>query len=355
MAEVFTTIGPHWEKDPSELKPVFDRVACEGLNLVMWHTFDCSPDEAGKPGNAYFAGTHLNPQVTWWNQADGFLGYLNRCQFLLQQGLPVSDVLYFYGENVPSFVRLKREDPAGVLPGYDYDITNAGVLELRAKVEGGRIVLPDGTSYAALVLPPGGAYGLDALQEIARLADAGAMVVGEKPNAPIGLLANSSQQDAFANLADRLWGEKKIRPMAAREALTQKGILPDFTFTTTHDTPLDYIHRRTDDAEIYFVVNSSDQQVEAECFFRVTGRRPEIWNPVSGSSQPAAAFVQHEGQTQVPLQFPPNGSLFVMFRESIEPGVHGEQPTNSSSEITTQEITGPWQVTFDTGCRETNA
>ncbi len=128
IAEAFTTIGPHWEKDPRDLKPVFDRVACERLNLVMWHTFDCSPKEAGTPGQAYFAGTHLNPQVTWWNQADGFLDYLSRCQFLLQQGLAVSDVLFFYGENVPSFVRLKRDDPTGVLPGYDYDVINAEAL-----------------------------------------------------------------------------------------------------------------------------------------------------------------------------------------------------------------------------------
>src|SRR5690606_5347349 len=115
---------------------------------VMWHTFDCSPAEMGTPGQAYFAGTHLNPLTTWWNQADGFLGYMNRCQFLLQQGLPVSDVLYFYGENVPSFVRLKRDNPARVPDGYDYDVTNLEVLSERAQVEDGRVVLPDGTSYA---------------------------------------------------------------------------------------------------------------------------------------------------------------------------------------------------------------
>jgi len=348
MAEAFTTIGPHWEKDPSELKPVFDRVACEGLNLVMWHTFDCSPTEAGMPGNAYFAGTHLNPQVTWWNQADGFLGYLNRCQFLLQQGLPVSDVLYFYGENVPSFVRLKREDPAGVLPGYDYDVTNAEVLRERTRVEQGRIVLPDGTSYAALVLPPGGTYGLDSLKQIARLADAGALVIGEKPALPIGLFANEAEEGAFQQLVDRLWGEQMVDNKTARDALHQRGISPDFSFTGIGTAQLDYIHRRTADAEIYFVVNSSDDAVAVECSFRVVGRRPEIWNPVEGSSHSARAFRQRDGLTHVPLKLPPNGSLFVLFRDPIAGNTQGEYLANSEEENTALELSGPWQVAFDT-------
>ena len=106
---------------------------------------------------------------------------------LLQQGVPASDVLYFYGENVPSFVRLKGDDPAGVLPGYDYDVINAEALIERTRVEEGKIVLPDGTSIEVLVLPAGNSYGLAALEHIAALVDGGARVVGEKPTRPIGL------------------------------------------------------------------------------------------------------------------------------------------------------------------------
>ncbi len=51
-----------------------------------------------------------------------FFGYINRCQFMLQQGLFVADVCYYYGDHVPNFAQLKRSDPARVLPGYDYDV-----------------------------------------------------------------------------------------------------------------------------------------------------------------------------------------------------------------------------------------
>ena len=69
------------------------------------------------PGQEYFAGTHLNPKVTWWNDGGPFFSYLNRVQFLMQQGTAVNDVLYFYGDHIPNFVRLKADDPAHALPG----------------------------------------------------------------------------------------------------------------------------------------------------------------------------------------------------------------------------------------------
>src|ERR1035437_5866002 len=151
-AEGMTSIGPQWEESIwRNLKPTFDQAACEGLNRLVWHTFTSSPKEAGLPGQEYFAGTHLNPNVTWWNQAGPFLTYINRSQFLLQQGVPVSDVLIYYGDNIPNFVQYKGADPAKVLPGYDYDAIDEYALTHRASVKDGRVVLPEGTSYQVLV------------------------------------------------------------------------------------------------------------------------------------------------------------------------------------------------------------
>ncbi|HWI59815.1 MAG TPA: glycosyl hydrolase, partial [Bacillota bacterium] len=93
LAEGFTTIGPHWQETIwDNLKPAFDKALCEGLNLLVWHAFVCSPAEMGLPGQQYFAGTHFNPNTTWWAKSGAFLGYVDRCQFLLQQGLFAADV-----------------------------------------------------------------------------------------------------------------------------------------------------------------------------------------------------------------------------------------------------------------------
>ena len=124
-----TSIGNQWNESLGmNLKPSFDQALTEGMNRLVWHEFTSSPPELGLPGQEYFAGTHLNPNVTWWRDAGQFTLYLNRAQFLLQQGLPVADVLYYYGDNAPNFVRLKRDDPARVLPGFDYDVTSTDGL-----------------------------------------------------------------------------------------------------------------------------------------------------------------------------------------------------------------------------------
>ena len=89
---------PHWQKWDN-LKPSFDKAICEGLNLLVWHAFVCSPASEGIPGQQYFAGTHLNPLVTWWKQSDPVFAYFNRCQALMR-GKPFADVLYYYGSHV---------------------------------------------------------------------------------------------------------------------------------------------------------------------------------------------------------------------------------------------------------------
>jgi len=94
-AESFTSLRkPHWGDTLwRDLKPAMDFEYCEGLNMVFFHTFTCSPKEMGVPGQEYFAGTHVNPQVTWWDQSDAFMDYMNRIQWVVQQGRFVADVL----------------------------------------------------------------------------------------------------------------------------------------------------------------------------------------------------------------------------------------------------------------------
>jgi hypothetical protein len=330
LGEGFTDIGPHWQETLwDNLKPTFDRAAGEGLNRLVWHAFVCSPAGMGLPGQQYFAGTHFNPNTTWWPVSGPFLSYINRCQFLLQQGLFVADACQYYGDDVPNFTQLKSSDPAKVLPGFDYDVATEEVVLTRMSVRNGRIRLPDGMSYRVLVLPDYTRISLPVLRKLKQLVVDGATIIGPKPVATTGL-ENYPRCDAdVAALADELWagldGQSKqqrafgkgrvIWGLTARQVLLADGIQPDFESTGSPSAAaLDYIHRRDGDTDIYFVANPSNNLMDASCAFRVTGQAPELWLPDTGEIRHVAVFEEKDGRTSLPLRLEPYGSAFVVFR-----------------------------------------
>ena len=360
LAEGFTAIGPHWQETLwDNLKPSFDKALCEGLNLLVWHAFVCSPDGTEIPGQQYFAGTHFNPKVTWWSKSAPFLSYINRCQWMLQQGRFAADVCYYYGDHVPNFTQLKRSDPAHVLPGYDYDVITEEALLTRMSVRDGRLVLPDGMSYRLLVLPNRTIISLPVLRKLKELVAGGATVVGPKPAQASGLQDYPKSDVEVKQLADELWGEqggakaprspgrgRVIADKSARELLLADGVPPDFESTAASDIQLDYIHRRDPDTEIYFVANRSTNSVAVNCTFRVSGKAPELWNAVTAEHLFAAACQEKDGRITVPLDFNPCGSWFVVFREPAS--AHPARASSNRATLTMlSELSGAWTVHFD--------
>ena len=89
--EAFTHMHRHWTVDPAFLKPLADVAFVDGMNRIVWHTYTTSPAQYGVPGLEYFAGSHINRNVTWNRDAAPFVQYLGRCQALLQAGEWVDD------------------------------------------------------------------------------------------------------------------------------------------------------------------------------------------------------------------------------------------------------------------------
>ncbi len=334
QAESFTSIGPHWERAPRDLKHDLDRAFCEGLNHMMLHTFTCSPESAGLPGQEYFAGTHFNPNVTWWPRADGFFRYVHRCQALLQTGWFVADVLHYYGDHVPNFVRLREDNPAGVWPDYDYDVVNLDALLNRVEARDRRLVLPDGMTYRVLSLPAVPVLSLEALRKVARLVEAGVPVVGPRPVHRSGLSGGDAADREFAELVERMWGAGRISTQSVRKVLADLGVQPDVIVRGgSPGAFIDRIHRRTPDADIYFVANRWrwadvsdtryyrrfdpwDRYEEVVVSFRVDGKEPEFWDAMTGRICPCPMWQSAGGRTDVPIRFGPEGSIFVVFRHA---------------------------------------
>ena len=287
QAEAFTTTRAHWEQSPFELKDVVDHAFCQGLTRVMFHTFTHSPAEAGKPGNEYSAGTHFNPNITWWEQADAWTSYITRCQFLLQQGLFVGDVCYYYGEGAPNFVPAKRRMSPVLPAGYDHDVIDSEALLSRMSVRDGRLVLPDGMSYHLLVLPESEEMSPMVLRKIAELVENGATIVGPRPSRAPGLRDYPHSDRVVKELADQLWGScdgetvteqrygkgKIVWDKPLDKILLAEDVPPDCEIAGSRkDAQFDYIHRRTDTADIYFISNQENRWERFDCSFRVAIR-----------------------------------------------------------------------------------
>jgi len=340
QAEAYTTMGPNWEKDPYMLKDIGDLAFCAGLTRNMLCFYVHQPYLDIKPGNQWeAAGTHFDRNITWFPLSHAWLKYLARCQFLLQQGLFVADVCYYYGENIPAFVP-GREHMKPALPrGYDCDTINTEVLLTRISAKDGRLVLPDGMSYRLLVLPQGDSMSPQVLEKIAELAKGSVTIVGAKPTRTPGLKDYPRCDERLKQRAARL---KLVSDKTLQETLAGMGICPDFE---SGAVPLHYIHRRSVDADIYFVCNQQSKPVTAECSFRIAGKQPEIWDAMTGEMRDAAAFTIADGRCTLPLEFAARGSLFAVFRRPVE-SLKGPGSSNFATLKQVGELTGPWTVAF---------
>jgi hypothetical protein len=375
-------------ESPYTLKKIADYWFAQGVNRLVFHTSAQQPLDT-KPGNT-MVGTHINRNITWAEQAKPFMTYVARVSYMLQQGSPVMDLAYLLPEGAPSTMPFWG---AGLLPapqkGYDYDYVNTDILLHRTSVGAdgsvrvaGSGAMPDGMSYRVLVLPPTKEMTPEVLRKVHELVAAGATVVGERPVSSPSLLHYPDADAEVRTLAMDVWGDMDgvtdnqhgygkgtvYSGLALDEVLSRLKDAPDFASSgPLEDAPV-WVHRKTKDADIYFVANQADGPVHLDARFRVAGKVAQIWRPMdgevssgaageaaiaqledrSGNRQPGiqpAAYRSQPGFTTVVLDLAERESVFVVFRNAG--GV--PQAARATTETKLATLTGPWEVSFPAG------
>ncbi len=108
-----------------------------------------------------------------------------------------------------------------------------------------------------------------------------------------------------------IWGR------SLRQILSERGVGPDFHYTgKKNNADLDYIHRHTPEAEIYFIRNKRMRPESVDAHFRVIDKVPELWFPDTGRIVKQLVYEQTANEVRVPLKLGPAGSLFIVFRKS---------------------------------------
>ncbi len=355
-AESFTAGGRTYERYPALIKQRGDRFFTEGINNTLLHVFISQPDDSKMPGINTWFGTEFNRLNTWFYDMDVFINYLKRCNYMLQQGNYVADVAYFIGEDAPKVTGVR--DPE-IPKGYSYDYINAEVIEKRASVKDGRIVLPDGMSYGILVLPKLETMRPELLRKIRELVSQGAVILGPRPVRSPSLQNYPKADQEITELSSELWGHGNsstvnvnhfgkgmvVEGMDLQQALKLLKISPDFKASATD--PLLFIHRTLKEGEIYFVSNQTEQTVTVNPEFRINGKMPELWDAITGSIRNLPAYTQKEGSTSVPLKLEPLQSMFIIFRNTAGNTSSSGLTANFPDPAEVRPVSGSWLVSFD--------
>jgi (4-O-methyl)-D-glucuronate---lignin esterase len=355
-AEAFTGGG---YESPWTLKKIGDYWFAQGINRFVFHTSAHQPLDT-KPGNT-MVGTHINRNITWAEQAEPFMRYLSRNSFMLRQGKFVADLAYLLDEGAPSTMPIWGTGLNPAPPdGYDYDYINADALINRMTVSSeGKLVLPDGMSYSVLVLPIIDRMTLPVLRKVNELVKAGATVTGPRPVSTPGYSGYPGSEESFRTLVSELWADldgisRTMRVYGkgrifwgtpVKTILEKLEIVPDVEYAKPLDSKIDWIHRRSGDTDIYFLVNSTDNPLDTEIRFRVTGKEAEVWDPVTGTIIPSGYSIK-ENRTVVPVNFTERQSLFIVLRDKAD------LMTRSFAQTTPEllvSLAGPWEVTFPSG------
>jgi len=288
---------------------------------MVLHSYVHQPFEK-KPGITLWEFGHsFNRHNPWWDFASQWFTYHARVQNILQQGVPCADILYYIGDR---FYPGRDTAAISMVPeGFRTQKCNLDILMNHCRVKNGKLLLDNGLSYEMLLLHNDNHMNVKTLKRIAELANDGAIIAGIRPSKVPGYLNYASEEKELNDLSAAMWGNtyennygkgKIYSGKSLKDVLDQHNITPDFSVAGGSEGFI-YIHKKTGNDEVYFVVNQTDEAVEVDCIFRVAGKFPGIWNPQYGTVYMPRDFRELSGNTIVPHKFKPRESVIFVFRD----------------------------------------
>jgi hypothetical protein len=376
-AEAFTAQnGEGWKQYPGSMKNQGDWAFATGINRFVYHTFQNQflPDSLRPGATMGPYGVHWDRNQTWWRMVGSYHTYISRCQYILQQGRTVADILYLTPEGSPHVFRPPSSAMDGdvVIPdrkGYNFDGCSPGQL-YKAKVQNAMIVFPGGASYRLLVLPAVKTMTPALLKKITTLVNDGAVIVGAPPLKSPGLSGYPLCDEQVSSMSKSLWGglqepsEQVIHKFGKGKVVWGgewgkqiNDLYPEYDLTArllrsmnieqdlTANGNLRYTHRVLNNMEVYFVSNRTNEIQETTASFRTKAGGPELWDAVTGNSRLLPEYSVKGSVTSVPLKLDPYQSYFIVFAK------HGQTRSSDKKNFIDNKLiktlTGPWQVAFD--------
>ncbi|TDD97812.1 glycosyl hydrolase [Flavobacterium cellulosilyticum] len=248
--------------------------------------------------------------------------------------------------------------------GYQYDSFNSDVFLNTAKVVNGKVVFADGTSYGALLFPgshkmaPNKMISLAVAKKILDLVKEGATVfIDENPTIQPGIHSKEDEKE-WRKVVNEIWNisnensrnigkGRLIKLPYLGTDFNEIGIQQDVFFPKLNRADSEKIawtHRKSETEDIYFISNQKEGKRQFEASFRVIGKTPEWYNPVTDKTSALPNWKEENGRTIVPVSLVENESGFVIFKEKSKAVAKENQ--NPSFEIA-QTLDENWELQFD--------
>jgi len=181
------------------------------------------------------------------------------------------------------------------------------------------------------------------LKKINELVKAGATVTGIKPTATLGL---SDDKNEFDKLVSETWSSSDTKVTEGKsigDVLNAINVSADFTYTKPNaDTKLLYVHRKTNDRDIYWINSRNNNAQDVEASFRIDGKLPVLWHAETGKAE-AVSYSIANGITKVNLHLEPNDAVFVVFKDKA---TQTSVTLPAKEEKQLASVDGSWNINF---------
>jgi hypothetical protein len=356
--------SPVFRATPLDMKAEANLHFLQGVNQLIGHGWPYSAETAEYPGYRFYAAGVFNEKNPWWIIMPDLTRYLQRASYMLRQGQPANDIAFYlpvsdaYASFSPGRANLidslrERVGPdaiAAVLQaGFNFDFFDDAVLKNIGKIENGALVLGS-NRYRAVMLPNVERIPPETYRMLAEFVRSGGALIASRRQPAIapGFAAATTDSDQIRQISESLFSSPSARSRYVENEKIQLAaslrdmLQPDVAFSPD-TSDIGFVHRKTSDAEIYFLANSSNVHQNVAASFRVTSMQAEWWDPMSGQITPATISAKKD-VTSVTLDLEPYGSRFLVFSKRMvqTPAVIKILETASL------DLSQGWRVTFGT-------
>ena len=350
--------SPSFRATPLDVKAEADVHFLQGINQLIGHGWPYTAPGVEYPGWRFYAAGVFNERNPWWIVMPDVAKYLQRVSFMMRQGQQVNDVAVYLSNDDgwadmkpgnPHLIETLRERvgpdllPAIIEAGYNLDFFDENAFKEVGSIDNGSLVLGQ-NKYKVVILPNVERMSIETYRKFEEFARGGGVLIATRrtPSEQPGLLAKDHQQ--VADLSKRLFeGPSRFVADEKRElGSTLRRLLPPDVELSPATSDVGFVHRRTTDAEVYFIANTSNVSQRLAATFRVQGMKAESWNAFDGTVEPAAIEKQTSAGTTLTLELPPYGSRLIVFSKRAL----AAQSSGASSEAEPIDLSRGWRVSF---------